>query len=211
MRGSQGSSPSPCRAPCPCGRTARSRPSARDARPARAWRRRSHRGSPAAPPRSRSVRLHALRDGEVGDEAAAVDGDEVGGQARHGVGMSVMRQPRLPRARRQGSLPAMQTDIRLSRPPHRPHLAARRAALVRRCPAAAAADRPPGIGRDEIAGGERSLWRYARRAALAAGRPDQHGRGLHAADRARASRGGTALLKCEWFMPTGASRTAAPR
>ena len=60
----------------------------------------------------------------------------------------------------------------------------------------------PGIGRDEIEGGERSLWRY--RAALPPlqGAPISMGEGRTPLV-PRSVGGATALLKCEWFMPTG--------
>ena len=62
----------------------------------------------------------------------------------------------------------------------------------------------PGIGRDDIEQGERSLWRY--RAALpplAAGAPPiSMGEGRTPLV-PRSVGGATALLKCEWFMPTG--------
>ena len=60
----------------------------------------------------------------------------------------------------------------------------------------------PGIGRDDIEASERSLWRY--RAALPplAGDPISMGEGRTPLV-PRAVSGATALLKCEWFMPTG--------
>jgi threonine synthase len=59
-----------------------------------------------------------------------------------------------------------------------------------------------GIGRDAIEGRERSLWRY--RAALPplGGDPISMGEGRTPLV-PRAVGGATALLKCEWFMPTG--------
>lgn len=60
----------------------------------------------------------------------------------------------------------------------------------------------PGIGRDGIERGERSLWRY--RAALPplAGPPITLGEGCTPLLPRRIG-GAEALLKCEWFMPTG--------
>jgi threonine synthase len=60
----------------------------------------------------------------------------------------------------------------------------------------------PGIGRDQIVTGDRSLWRY--RAALPF-LPEQWismGEGCTPLVERRIG-GGTALLKCEWLMPTG--------
>ncbi|MBD0271307.1 MAG: pyridoxal-phosphate dependent enzyme, partial [Acetobacteraceae bacterium] len=61
----------------------------------------------------------------------------------------------------------------------------------------------PGIGRDDIDRDERSLWRY--RAALpplGGAPPISMGEGCTPLV-PRAIGGATALLKCEWFMPTG--------
>jgi len=61
----------------------------------------------------------------------------------------------------------------------------------------------PGAGRDDIDGGERSLWRY--RAALPPleGAPISMGEGRTPLVERALGRGAAALLKCEWFMPTG--------
>ncbi len=59
-----------------------------------------------------------------------------------------------------------------------------------------------GIGRDEIARGTRSLWRYAAALPFAPAAPITMGEGCTPLIE-RAIPGGTALLKCEWFMPTG--------
>jgi threonine synthase len=60
----------------------------------------------------------------------------------------------------------------------------------------------PGMTPEEVESGERSLWRY--RAALPplAGDPISMGEGCTPLV-ARRIAGATALLKCEWFMPTG--------
>ncbi|MBL6080356.1 pyridoxal-phosphate dependent enzyme [Belnapia sp. T18] len=60
----------------------------------------------------------------------------------------------------------------------------------------------PGIGRDQVEAGTRSLWRY--RAALPPlqGEPITMGEGCTPLI-PRTIGGATALLKCEWFMPTG--------
>ncbi|MBY0332757.1 MAG: pyridoxal-phosphate dependent enzyme [Acetobacteraceae bacterium] len=59
-----------------------------------------------------------------------------------------------------------------------------------------------GMTPEEVESGERSLWRY--RAALPplAGEPISMGEGCTPLLERRIA-GGTALLKCEWFMPTG--------
>jgi threonine synthase len=59
-----------------------------------------------------------------------------------------------------------------------------------------------GIGRDEIARGTRSLWRYAAALPWTPRAPISMGEGCSPLVE-RALPGGTALLKCEWFMPTG--------
>jgi threonine synthase len=59
-----------------------------------------------------------------------------------------------------------------------------------------------GIGRDEIATGERSLWRYAAALPWAPRARISMGEGCTPLV-PRQLRGGGALLKCEWFMPTG--------
>ena len=59
-----------------------------------------------------------------------------------------------------------------------------------------------GIGRDEIASGTRSIWRYAAAFPFAPAAPISMGEGCTPLVE-RALPGGTALLKCEWFMPTG--------
>jgi len=60
----------------------------------------------------------------------------------------------------------------------------------------------PGMTPEEVESGERSLWRY--RAALPplASTPISMGEGCTPLVERRIA-GGTALLKCEWFMPTG--------
>ena len=60
----------------------------------------------------------------------------------------------------------------------------------------------PGIAPEQVESGERSLWRY--RAALPplAGEPISMGEGRTPLV-PRAVGGAEALLKCEWFMPTG--------
>ena len=60
----------------------------------------------------------------------------------------------------------------------------------------------PGMTPEEVESGERSLWRY--RAALPplAGDPISMGEGCTPLVERRIA-GATALLKCEWFMPTG--------
>lgn len=60
----------------------------------------------------------------------------------------------------------------------------------------------PGIGRDDIARGLRSLWRYAAALPFLPARPISMGEGCTPLVEL-ALHGGTALLKCEWFMPTG--------
>lgn len=60
----------------------------------------------------------------------------------------------------------------------------------------------PGIGRDDIARGVRSLWRYAAALPLPVARPITLGEGCTPLVEA-AIPGGTALLKCEWFAPSG--------
>jgi threonine synthase len=59
-----------------------------------------------------------------------------------------------------------------------------------------------GIGRDEIAAGTRSIWRYAAALPFVPRAPITMGEGCSPLVE-RALPGGTALLKCEWFMPTG--------
>jgi threonine synthase len=59
-----------------------------------------------------------------------------------------------------------------------------------------------GISRDEIARGVRSIWRYAAAFPFAPKAPVSMGEGCTPLVE-RALPGGTALLKCEWFMPTG--------
>ena len=60
----------------------------------------------------------------------------------------------------------------------------------------------PGIGRDEIASATRSIWRYAAAFPFRPRAPITMGEGCTPLIE-RAIEGGTALLKCEWFMPTG--------
>jgi threonine synthase len=59
-----------------------------------------------------------------------------------------------------------------------------------------------GIGRDEIARGTRSIWRYAAAFPFMPKAPISMGEGCTPLVE-RTLPGGTALLKCEWFMPTG--------
>lgn len=59
-----------------------------------------------------------------------------------------------------------------------------------------------GIARDEIATGTRSIWRYAAAFPFLPAAPISMGEGCTPLIE-RALPGGTALLKCEWFMPTG--------
>ena len=59
----------------------------------------------------------------------------------------------------------------------------------------------PGIGRDQIDDGERSLWRYREALPFAIDTPISMGEGRTPL-LARTLHGGRALLKCEWFMPT---------
>ena len=59
-----------------------------------------------------------------------------------------------------------------------------------------------GIGRDDIAAAARSVWRYAAALPFAPRAPITLGEGCTPLLE-RAIAGGTALLKCEWFMPTG--------
>ena len=60
----------------------------------------------------------------------------------------------------------------------------------------------PGIGRHQIDAGERSLWRYRAALPFAVEQPISMGEGCTPL-LARTLYGGAALLKCEWFMPTG--------
>jgi threonine synthase len=60
----------------------------------------------------------------------------------------------------------------------------------------------PGLGRDEIATGTRSIWRYAAALPFAPRQAITMGEGCTPLVE-RSLPGGTALLKCEWFMPTG--------
>ncbi len=60
----------------------------------------------------------------------------------------------------------------------------------------------PGIGRAEIATGTRSIWRYAAALPFLPAAPISMGEGCTPLVERRLA-GGTALLKCEWFMPTG--------
>ena len=60
----------------------------------------------------------------------------------------------------------------------------------------------PGMGRDDIASGVRSIWRYAAALPFLPARPISMGEGCTPLVE-MALAGGTALLKCEWFMPTG--------
>jgi len=60
----------------------------------------------------------------------------------------------------------------------------------------------PGIGRDDIARGTRSLWRYAAALPFRPDAPISLGEGCTPLIE-RPLAGATALLKCEWFMPTG--------
>jgi threonine synthase len=59
-----------------------------------------------------------------------------------------------------------------------------------------------GIGRDEIAAGVRSLWRYRAALALPDAAPISMGEGMTPLV-ARRVAGAEALVKCEWVMPTG--------
>jgi threonine synthase len=59
-----------------------------------------------------------------------------------------------------------------------------------------------GIAKDEIARATRSLWRYAAALPFLPAAPITMGEGCTPLIE-RAIEGGTALLKCEWFMPTG--------
>ena len=63
----------------------------------------------------------------------------------------------------------------------------------------------PGIGRDDIARGERSVWRYAAALPFRPASPITLGEGCTPMLERRlgaGAQGGTALVKCEWFMPT---------
>ncbi|MGX9961937.1 pyridoxal-phosphate dependent enzyme [Roseomonas sp. F4] len=60
----------------------------------------------------------------------------------------------------------------------------------------------PGLSRDEIERGTRSIWRYAAALPWMPKAPISMGEGCTPLVE-RALPGGTALLKCEWFMPTG--------
>jgi threonine synthase len=60
----------------------------------------------------------------------------------------------------------------------------------------------PGIGRDEIERGTRSLWRYRAALPLACAEPISLGEGWTPLLERRCN-GVQALLKCEWVMPTG--------
>lgn len=60
----------------------------------------------------------------------------------------------------------------------------------------------PGISRDEIDRGKRSIWRYAAALPFQPRAPISMGEGCTPIVE-MAIGGGTALLKCEWFMPTG--------
>ncbi|MBB3898931.1 pyridoxal-phosphate dependent enzyme [Roseococcus suduntuyensis] len=60
----------------------------------------------------------------------------------------------------------------------------------------------PGIGRDDIATGVRSIWRYAAAFPFLPRAPITLGEGCTPLIE-MALPAGTALLKCEWFMPTG--------
>ena len=59
-----------------------------------------------------------------------------------------------------------------------------------------------GIGREQIDGAERSLWRYRAALPFAVEMPISMGEGCTPLLR-RSLAGGRAYLKCEWFMPTG--------
>jgi threonine synthase len=59
-----------------------------------------------------------------------------------------------------------------------------------------------GIGRAEIATGTRSIWRYAAALPFLPAAPISMGEGCTPLVERRLA-GGAALLKCEWFMPTG--------
>jgi len=60
----------------------------------------------------------------------------------------------------------------------------------------------PGMSRDEIDRGKRSIWRYAKAFPFLPKAPISMGEGCTPIVE-MAIGGGTALLKCEWFMPTG--------
>ncbi|WP_249732054.1 pyridoxal-phosphate dependent enzyme [Roseococcus sp. SDR] len=60
----------------------------------------------------------------------------------------------------------------------------------------------PGIGRDDIASGVRSIWRYAAALPFLPQKPISMGEGCTPLMEMTLGEG-TALLKCEWFMPTG--------
>jgi threonine synthase len=61
----------------------------------------------------------------------------------------------------------------------------------------------PGISRDDIAGGIRSIWRYAAALPFLPARPITMGEGCTPLVEHDLGGGATVLLKCEWFMPTG--------
>jgi len=60
----------------------------------------------------------------------------------------------------------------------------------------------PGIDRDAVRAGERSIWRYAAALPFVPDDPISMGEGCTPLIPRRIA-GATALLKCEWFMPTG--------
>lgn len=60
----------------------------------------------------------------------------------------------------------------------------------------------PGIDRDAVRPGERSIWRYAAALPFVPDEPISMGEGCTPLIPRRIG-GATALLKCEWFMPTG--------
>jgi threonine synthase len=61
----------------------------------------------------------------------------------------------------------------------------------------------PGISRDDIAGGIRSIWRYAAALPFLPAKPITMGEGCTPLVEHDLGGGATVLLKCEWFMPTG--------
>ena len=104
--------------------------------------------------------LDALGDGEVGDEAAAVDRHQLGGEFQDGIGeVCHAPEPRLPGGAPQGRMRAMTQSYLDPRRGRTWPLGHPRWSGDAREPLLLTPRR--GIARDEILTGTRSLWRYA--------------------------------------------------
>jgi threonine synthase len=143
------------------------------------------------------LRFDSIGDGDVGEGAAAVDPHQIDGETNEvifhgGAG--------LPEAGARATLAGMASyiDPRSGRlyPLETPRWCGDDGAPL-------LVSDLPGINRDDIAGGIRSIWRYAAALPFLPAQPITMGEGCTPLVEHDLGGGATVLLKCEWFMPTG--------